>query len=215
MPEAEAGKEARKTNRPPRMSPQTLALWALFFGFLVALFANIRQDQKTERLAADFATLRQENQKEIAALRDAQSASLEQDLLRLDQLTTQVQKTSEDEVQQAASLASRTRAELARTVEQRHQEMITAISDLRADLRSEANSRTSQPNVQKPITEDVPVPVVADFSAPPAASLISQQKPSEEQPTPSPVQKKSFWSKLNPFSRHSQHTSNPANQAPD
>ena len=96
MPEAEAGKEARKTVRPPQMSPQTLALWALFLGFLVSLFANIRQDQKTERLALDLATLRQENQKQITVLRDAQSASLEQDLLRLDQLTTQVQKTSED-----------------------------------------------------------------------------------------------------------------------
>ena len=213
MPEAEAGKEVRKTVRPPQMSPQTLALWALFLAFLVSLSANVRQDQKTERLAQDLATLRQENQKQIAVLRDAQSASLEQDLLRLDQLTTQVQKTSEDEVQQAATLASRTREELARTVEQRHQEMITAISDLRADLRSEANGRTSQPNAQKTITEDVPVPVAADFSAPPALSLISEHKSSEEQPTPPPVQKKSFWGKLNPFSRHSQHTSNPANQA--
>src|SRR5579863_4510607 len=109
MLEAEALKEARKTNRPPQMSPQTLALWALFLGLLVSLSTNIRQDQKTQRLAQDLATLRQDNQKQIAALRDAQSASLEQDLLRLDQLTTQVQKTSEDEVQQAASLATRTR----------------------------------------------------------------------------------------------------------
>jgi hypothetical protein len=112
MPDDPAGREIRSA----RMRPHTLVLWCLFLGLVVSLAANIRQERKTDALAQDLATLRLQSQKQVAELRDAQSATLEHDLLRLDQLTAQVQKTSQDEVQEAAELASKTRAELARTV---------------------------------------------------------------------------------------------------
>ncbi len=205
MPEDQAGKAARSS----RLRPQICILWFLSLGLLVSLAANIRQDRKTNALAMDLATLRQDSHKQMAALREAQSALLEQDLLRLDQLTTQFQKSSEDELRQAASLASRTRAELAKTVEQRHQEMITAISDLRMDLRSEANARENERNeVQKLDAEVTRNNRVADASAataPPAtppARLVSEEKNSDEQASQPPAQKKGFWSRLNPFSRN-------------
>jgi hypothetical protein len=207
MPEDQAGKAVH----PRRMRPHTLALWCLCLGLLFSLAANIRQDRKTDALARDLAMLRQESQKQVTVLRDAQSASLEQDLLRLDQLTVQLQKTSEDELHQAATLASRTRAELAKTVEQRHQEMITAISDLRADLRSEENARAGQLNQVEKLDRNAPhTRGESDFStAPPAsnpatpsATLVSAEKDREDQLSPAQAQKKGFWSKLNPFSRN-------------
>jgi hypothetical protein len=205
MPE----QQVARTVRTPRTPPNTLALTILFLGLLVSFAANVRQDRKIAGLAQDLASVRQQNQGQIAQLRDAQSALLEQDLLRLDQLTTQLQKTSQDELREAAQLTNRARAELARTVEQRHQEMITAISDLRADLRAEANARASQPNVPKTVPIDVPASIAANLSAAPAVSVLPGRKIGDDDPTASVAQKKSIWSKLNPFSRH--HTSNPAN----
>jgi hypothetical protein len=222
MPEDQAGIAARSK----QMRPHTLVLWVLFLGLVVSFAMNVTQDKKIDSLTLDLAALRQENLKQIAELRDAQSASLEQDLLRLDQLATELQKSNQDELHQAASLANRTRAELARTMEQRHQEMITAISDLRADLRSEANVGAAQlkttQQVQTAHREALPGGVESDSSVANAAShlaltqatLVSEEKNREEQaeqPTPSATAKKGFWSRLNPFSRRSPRTSNPAN----
>jgi hypothetical protein len=207
MPQELTGRVAR----PPRMRPYTLVVWFLFLGLLVSLAANIREDRKMNALAGDMATLRAENQKQVAVARDAQSASLEQDLLRLDQLTTQVQKTSQDELQEATTLANRTRAELAKTVEQRHQEMIMAISDLRADLRSEVNAKASQLNqVQKPDRDapqtvsgsDFPAATAAGRPAISVATLVADETDREQERSPPAAQKKTFWSKLNPFGRN-------------
>jgi hypothetical protein len=91
-------------------------------------------------------------------------------------------------------------------MEQRHQEMITAISDLRADLRSEANARAIQPN--EPLKTDTDashsggeldlsgLTTSANSAALPAA-LVSEGR--EQSPTG--AGKKSFWSKLNPFGK--------------
>ncbi len=196
-----------KVARPVRLRPHALVAWFLFLGLLVSLAANVREDRRMNALASDLATVREESQKQVAVLRDAQSASLEQDLVRLDQLTTQVQKTSQDELQEAAALANRTRAELAKTVEQRHQEMITAISDLRADLRTEV--RASQSNsVQKPERDTpqasgaFPPATAAAKSAIPAATLVSEETDRDAQSIVPAAPKRSFWSKLNPFGRN-------------
>lgn len=204
MPEGQALKPVRL----PRMRPHTAALWILFVGLVVSLAANVRQGRKTDSLLVDLATVRQETQAQIAELRQAQSAFLEQDLLRLDQLTTQLQKVDEDEQQQAVSLTSKIRSDLAKTVEQRHQEMITAISDLRADLRSAATLRAPGVNdLRKPAIDASSVNgavhfaavTAVDNSARPPEALVSTETPPKEQATALPAQKKRFWSKLNPF----------------
>jgi len=194
----------------PRIRPHTLALSLLFLGLAVSLALNLRQSRKTNELTSDVAALRQQSESEIAELRQAQSASLEQDLLRLDELSTQLQKNDQDEQDEAVSLSNKIRSELAKTVEQRHQEMITAISDLRADLRTAASVRAaSVSDLSKPAagpahaTTGVQFTGVAaaDPPAVPAGALVSSAAPSEEQITPLPAKKKSFWSKLNPFGR--------------
>jgi len=196
--------------RPPRGRPHTLILWLLFLGVLVSLGANIRQDRQISRLTQDLDAVRQQNQSQIAAMREAQSASLEQDLVRLDQLTTQFEKADEDGRQEVTVATNKMRSEFARTVEQRHQEMITAISDLRADLRSAANLRASQVNdLPKPSAEPLPAtqkvsyvgPNGIENSASPQTAGASEGKPSDEQSSQPATQKRRFWSKLNPFGR--------------
>jgi hypothetical protein len=195
----------QKAARLPSPHFYIVVLWLAFFGMLISLSRIVYQDQKLDRLGRDLNLLRQQNQKEISDLREAQSALLEQDLLRLDQLNKQVTKTNEDVLAQAKTLANRTKSELAKTVEQRHQETIRAITDVRADFRSDANVRASQPNeVQKPATDGSQANGELDFSGrtaeanspTPPRTLVSEGK---EQPAPSGSQKKGFWSKLNPF----------------
>ena len=130
--------------RAPRRPQKNLILWLLFLGIMLSFCGNIYQDQRAEALARNIASVRQDTQKQIAELRESQTALLEQDLLRLDQLTGQVQKTSEDILQQSTLAADRTKAELARTVEQRHQEMIRALSDIRSDVRATINVKQNQ-----------------------------------------------------------------------
>jgi small-conductance mechanosensitive channel len=205
--------QAAKTVRFPQLRPYTSVLWVLFLGLVVAFATITTQDRKIAGLTQDLAALRQESQKQMADLRAAQAASLEQDLLRLDQLTTQVERTSADEAQQAMSLANKTRADLARTVEQRHQEMITAIKDLRADLRSEG-TRANQ--LRPAPAPDRSVHYVSALDAPPAVSTaaVSENILPPEQAAPPPFQKKGFWSKLNPFAKNKAKKQETAEDAP-
>ena len=195
---------ARTTRRPQK----NLILWLLFLGIMLSFCGNIYQDQRAEALARNIASVRQDTQKQIAELRAAQTALLEQDLLRLDQLTGQVQKTSEDILQQSTLAADRTKAELARTVEQRHQEMIRALSDIRSDVRATINVKQNQgPNNIQDASVQPERPAV---EAPVAIrTLVSNSNQSKLTPVdtdareatqpPETGKKKQFWSKLNPF----------------
>jgi hypothetical protein len=205
--------QAAKTVRFPQIRPYTSVLWVLFLGLVVAFATITTQDRKISGLTQDLAALRQENQRQMADLRAAQAASLEQDLLRLDQLTAQVERTSADEAQQAASLANQTRSDLARTVEQRHQEMITAIKDLRADLRSEAGSRANQLR-QTPPDRSAHSVTALDSPPPVSTAPVSENILPSEQSAPPPFQKKGFWSKLNPFAKNKAKKQETAENAP-
>jgi F0F1-type ATP synthase membrane subunit b/b' len=206
------------TARASRVSQQTLILCFLFFGIVILFVRNIYLDQRADALAKNIASVRQDTQKQIAELRAAQTASLEQDLLRLDQLTSQVQKANEDMLRQSTLAADKTKAELAKTVEQRHQEMLRALSDIRLDLRATISAKPSPgprdgqdatSQLDRPVTE-VPLAsrLVSNFSAAPAL-LPSEQ----EQPVETSGKKKQFWSKLNPFSRIKKKPATPANSS--
>ena len=192
---------------------QSLILWLLFLGVALSFGGNVYQDLRANALEKNLASVRQETQKQIADLREAQTASLEQDLLRLDQLTGQVQKTNEDILRQSTMAADRTKAELARTVEQRHQEMIRALSDIRSDLRTNTNAKQSPGprDIQEASSQpEQPSGEVAAAAGRSTVSNTSHQTallPSDteavEQDQPQePNGKKRFWSKLNPFSRN-------------
>jgi hypothetical protein len=89
--------------------------------------------------------------------------------------------------------------------------MIMAISDLRADLRSEVNAKASQLNqVQKPDRDapqtvsgsDFPAATAAGRQAISVATLVADETDREQERSPPAAQKKTFWSKLNPFGRN-------------
>jgi hypothetical protein len=195
---------ARTTRRPQK----NLILWLLFLGIMLSFCGNIYQDQRAEALARNIASVRQDTQKQISELREAQTALLEQDLLRLDQLTGQVQKTSEDILHESTLAADRTKAELARTVEQRHQEMIRALSDIRSDVRAtinvkqnqgpnniqDANAQPERPAVETPVA----IRTLVSNSNQPVLTPADTDAREAAQP-PETGKKKQFWSKLNPF----------------
>lgn len=188
---------------------KTLILWLLFLGIVLSLCGNVYQDLRAEALAQNIASVRQDTQKQIGELREAQTASLEQDLLRLDQLTSQLQKTNEDVLRQSALAADRTKAELARTVEQRHQEMIRALSDIRSDLRAnisarpyqgprdvqDASAQPERPAVEAPVAIRT---LVSNASNQSALAPADTEAGESAQP-PGTAKKRQFWSKLNPF----------------
>jgi hypothetical protein len=187
--------------RVDRVPNQTLILCLLFLGIVISFARNTYQDQKADVLSRNIASVRQDTQKQITELREAQTASLEHDLLRLDQLNAQLQATSEDILRQSTMAADRTKAELARTVEQRHQEMIRALSDIRSDLRANINVKQGQvASSELPERPTVDVAAVSSFSdrpAPaPAETIVVEQNPAGQA-----TSKKGFWSKLNPFNR--------------
>jgi hypothetical protein len=197
--------------RASRVPQKTLILWLLFLGVVLSFCGNIYQDQRAEALARNIAAVRQDTQTQIAALREAQTASLEQDLLRLDQLTGQVQKTSEDILHQSTLAADRTKAELARTVEQRHQEMIRALSDIRSDLRATVAARQSQgprdiqdasSQPERPTSEAaVANRTLVSNSSDQSALTPADTEAGEPAQAPETSKKRQFWSKLNPFKK--------------
>jgi hypothetical protein len=187
---------------------KTLILWLLVLGVVLSLCGNVYQDLRAEALARNVASVRQDTQKQIGELREAQTASLEQDLLRLDQLTGQLQKTNEDVLRQSELAADRTKAELARTVEQRHQEMIRALSDIRSDLRANISARQSQsprdvqdasvPPERPAVEAPVAIRTLVSNSSQPALAPADTEAGESAQPAGT-AKKRQFWSKLNPF----------------
>jgi hypothetical protein len=189
-----------------------LVLWLAFFGMVIALSRMVYEEQKIDQLQRDVRLLSLQSQQEISDLRNAQSASLEQDRLRLDQLSTQLTKTNQDVLDQAKTLANRTKSDLAKTVEQRHQEMIRAISDIRSDIRPGTNANAAAsarvaPTVSAEVeTGSGEVDVVNSSAAnrsSSSATVASSDAHEDPPPAPSP-KKKRFWERLNPFGRKKQ-----------
>jgi hypothetical protein len=206
--------QAAPVLRPPRMRraplrPQPWILGIFAVGLVVSLATNIRQERKTRGLATDLAALQRKNDKQLADLREAQSALLEQSLLRLDQMANQLQKANQDDLHRAALLAGKVRSELGEMVEQKHQETVTAISGLKEDLRTEATARANQVSELQEADRDAahtraPDSLSAgssDHSAAASAAPPSDPKSAEAQPPVAAGKKRGFWSKLNPFSR--------------
>ena len=104
---------ALKRVRSPRVGPHTIVLFLVSAAVLILLGTVVRDQQKTDALATALAAYRQDSERQITELRQAQSVSLEQSQVRLDQLTAQLQKTEEEQQRQVAP-PSRTHSEASR-----------------------------------------------------------------------------------------------------
>jgi uncharacterized phage infection (PIP) family protein YhgE len=195
------------TSRPLSYS---LVMPLLFAGMLFALAGNVYQALKAARFEHHVDLMQKSTQRQIADVKEAVSGVLEQNLLRYDELNKQLQSVSATAVEQAKAEVKRSRSELAKTVEQRHQEVVTQLSDLRSDLRDDTASKLSQISSNLERTGSKLQRLVSDLDAasgkatsnspvpalPPAGAHA--EPPVDEQIEPAP-KKKQFWGKLNPF----------------
>lgn len=188
--------------------PLVLTFLLLFLGIALALAGIAYQNRRSDRLEREIASIRQDAQHQIAELREAQSALLEQNLLRVDQLSDELQKTSGEILQQARSDLTRSNSNLAKSVEKRHQEVLSQLSDLRSDLREDTGAKLIQVSQELERTGLQLKRIDSDMSATTSGMAVDPResaKPAsdsgEQQATP-PAKKKQIWSKLNPFSRN-------------
>jgi len=145
-------------------------------------------------------------------VRSAQSTLLEQDLLRLDQLSSQLTKTNQDVLEQAKTLAGRTKSDLGKTVEQRHQEMIRAISDVRSDIRPGTNANAAAPVREAPIASaevqagsgEVDAVNSSAGNRTSSSATVASSEAHDDPPAAPRPKKKRFWERLNPFGRKKQ-----------
>src|ERR1700730_13433980 len=113
----------------------------LFLGMLLALAGNVYQFLRAERFEHDVELMQRSTQRQVADVKEAMSGVLEQNLLRYDELRKKLQGVTATTLEQARSEVKRSRSELARTMDRRHQEVVTQLSDLRSDLKDDTASK--------------------------------------------------------------------------
>jgi exonuclease VII large subunit len=114
----------------------TVILSLLGLGMLAALAGNVYQFVRAEQVARSVEVLQQRTQSQIAKLGDAASASMEENQQRFDALKNQLQGAAAATLRQARSEVKKSGTQLAKTVEQKHQEMASELSDLKQDTSS-------------------------------------------------------------------------------
>jgi hypothetical protein len=126
---AENDSNSSKKRARPRSYSMVVPL--LFLGMLSALAGNVYQFLKAERFEHDVDLMQKSTQRQIADVKEAVSGVLEQNLLRYDELSKQLQGVTATTLDQARYEVKRSRSELARTIDRRHQEVVTQLSDFK------------------------------------------------------------------------------------
>src|ERR1700730_17585207 len=131
-----------KTSRTvARHRSNAVVMLLLFLGMLLALAGNVYQLLRAERFEHEVELMQKSTQRQIADVKEAVSGVLEQNLLRYDELGKQLQGITATTLEQTRSEVKRTRSELAKTMERRHQEVVTQLSDLKSDLTDDRESK--------------------------------------------------------------------------
>jgi hypothetical protein len=115
----------------------------LFLGLAVAIGGNIYESMSRDRLASDFARVQIATQQQLAKLNDTTKAAVLEALQRFDALQSQVEGAGDVNLRQVRSELKRTNTQLADGVEQKRQQLMGQLSDLRVDT-SEKLGRVSE-----------------------------------------------------------------------
>lgn len=206
-----AENDSNSSKKGARPHSYSMAVPLLFLGMLLALAGNVYQFLRAERFEHDVELMQKSTQRQIADVKEAVSGVLEQNLLRYDELSKQLQGVTATTLEQAKSEVKRSRSELAKTMERRHQEVVTQLSDLRSDLREDTTSKLGQISSDLEKTGSELRRVASNLEGEsgritsnnsleptPAPAVAHAEPPAHEQLAPAP-RKKQFWSKLNPF----------------
>src|ERR1700719_155923 len=136
---AESNSNSSSIGSRPRS--RSMVIPALFLGIILALAGNVYQFVRARHFEHDVELMQKSTQRQIADAKEAISGVLEQNLLRYDELNKQLQGVTTTTLEQARSEVKRSRSELSKTMERRHQEVVTQLSDLRSDLREDTASK--------------------------------------------------------------------------
>jgi exonuclease VII large subunit len=120
--------------RPHR--PHTGILWLLGLGMLAALAGNVYQFVRAEQMARNVEVLQQRTQSQIAKLSDASAAAMEENQQRFEAMKNQLQGSAAATLRQARSEMKKTGTQLARAVEEKHQEVTNQLSGLKQETGS-------------------------------------------------------------------------------
>src|ERR1700730_3421722 len=139
-----AENDSNSSGKRIRPRSYSMVVPLLFLGMLLALAGNVYQFLRAERFEHYVELMQKSTQRQVTDVKEAMSGVLEQNLLRYDELSKQLQGVTATTLEQARSEVKRSRTELARTIARRHQEVVTQLSDLRSDLREDTTSKLGQ-----------------------------------------------------------------------
>ena len=117
-------------------------VWVLFLGLAVAIGGNVYESMCRDRLAGDLARVQVTTQQQLTKLNDTTKGALLETKQRFDALESQVDGAADLNLRQVRSELKKTNAQVVDGVEQKRQQLITQLSDLRVDT-SEKLGRVS------------------------------------------------------------------------
>jgi dsDNA-specific endonuclease/ATPase MutS2 len=121
------------TNDVDKRRSHTVLLWFLGFGMVAALAGDAYQFVRGEQVARNVELLQQRTQSQIAKLSDSAAATMEENQQRFEAMKNQVQGSASATLRQAKSEVKKTGTQLAQAVEEKHQEVVSQLSDLKQD----------------------------------------------------------------------------------
>lgn len=196
----------------PRVRRFPIAICLLGAGMALAIAGNVYQFVKQRHFEHDVDLMQRSTEHQMADLKEAVSGVLEQNLLRYDELSKQIQSVSSSTLEQAKSEVKKNTSELARALDRRHRDLVTQLSDMRADLRQDtvsklnkisADLQNTHSDLRRVATQldtmNVKVETNSDEIKSELAAAHTSEPAPQEQAAPPPKPKKQFWSKLNPF----------------
>ena len=116
--------------------------WALFLGLAIAIGGNIYESMGRDSLTRDLARVQVNTEQQMAKVNDTTKGALLESKQRLDALESQMEGTSNTNLRQVRSELKKTNNQLADGVEQKSQQLMSQLSDLRVDT-SEKLGRVS------------------------------------------------------------------------
>jgi hypothetical protein len=112
----------------------------LFLGVAIAIGGNIYESMNRDRLERDLSRVQVTTQQQVAKLSDTTKGALLESQQRFDALESQVAGASDLNLRQVRTELKKTNSQLADGVEQKRQQLMSQLSDLRVDTSAKLES---------------------------------------------------------------------------
>src|SRR5215472_2930897 len=108
-------------------------VWVLFLGLAIAIGGNVYESMCRDQLARDLARAQVTTQQQMTRINDTTKAAILEAQQRFDALEGQVEGAADTNLRQVRSELKRTNTQLVDGVEQKRQQLMSQLSDLRVD----------------------------------------------------------------------------------